>query len=152
MKKLKIYNYRIAIVFIWVGFICAISFMEAWLKFQAPGITTALGLGIGQLVFGMLNKVEITSATLILLSLIISKPERKIKNSYYFYIALLLLIMESIWLLPALDVRATLIIKGDTLADSKLHLYYVLFEIIKTACLVMYGMKLLKKYKQILIK
>jgi len=145
MKKSKIYNYRIAIVFVWVGFICAISFMEAWLKFQAPGITTKLGLGIGQLVFGMLNKVEITSAVLISLSLIVSKSERKFKNSYYFYIALFLLIMESILLLPALDVRATLIIKGESITESKLHFYYVLFEVIKTVCLVMYGMKLLKR-------
>jgi len=45
----------IAITFIWIGFIGAISFMEAWLKFQAPGVTTELGLSIGQLVFKALN-------------------------------------------------------------------------------------------------
>jgi len=37
--------------FVWIGFVCAISFMEAWLKFRAPGITVPLGLGIGRLVF-----------------------------------------------------------------------------------------------------
>lgn len=30
-------------IFLWIGFVLAISFMEAWLKFQAPGITLALG-------------------------------------------------------------------------------------------------------------
>ncbi|WP_452601112.1 hypothetical protein [Pontimicrobium sp. MEBiC06410] len=145
MKTARIYNYRIAIVFVWVGFVCAISFMEAWLKFQAPGITTKLGLGIGQLVFGMLNKVELTSAALIVLSLILYKPKKLLKESYYLFIGLALLIVESVWLLPALDARATLIIKGEILTESMLHLYYVLFEIIKTVCLVMYGMKLLKR-------
>lgn len=145
MKTTRIYNYRIAIVFVWVGFVCAISFMEAWLKFQAPGITTKLGLGIGQLVFGMLNKVELTSAALIVLSLILYKPKKLLKESYYLFIALALLIVESVWLLPALDARATLIIEGEILTESMLHLYYVLFEIIKTVCLVMYGMKLLKR-------
>ena len=38
-----------------VGMILAISFLEAPLKFQAPGITIPLGLGIGRLVFTALN-------------------------------------------------------------------------------------------------
>ena len=25
--------------FVWLGFVGAISFMEAWLKFRAPGVT-----------------------------------------------------------------------------------------------------------------
>lgn len=52
------YPVALAAVFVWLGFVCAISFMEAWLKFRAPGITLPLGLGIGRLVFAALNKVE----------------------------------------------------------------------------------------------
>ncbi|MDY0090288.1 MAG: hypothetical protein RBR78_07970, partial [Flavobacteriaceae bacterium] len=52
--------------FLWIGFVCAISFMEAWLKFRAPGVTIPLGLGIGRLVFNALNKVEWIFATAIL--------------------------------------------------------------------------------------
>jgi uncharacterized membrane protein (DUF485 family) len=48
--------------FLWIGFVCAISFMEAWLKFRAPGITVPLGLGIGRLIFNALNKVELVFA------------------------------------------------------------------------------------------
>ena len=53
-------NKKIAIIsiFIWLGFVGAISFMEAWIKFQAPGVTLPVGLGIGRLVFAALNKVE----------------------------------------------------------------------------------------------
>jgi len=43
----------------WAGLIAGISFIEAPLKFQAPGITIPLGLGISQLVFQFLSKVEI---------------------------------------------------------------------------------------------
>ncbi len=53
-------------VFMWMGFICAISFMEAWLKFRAPGVTVPIGLGIGKLVFGALNRVEWVFALVIL--------------------------------------------------------------------------------------
>lgn len=38
--------------------VAAISLLEAPLKFRAPGITTALGLGIGRLVFQALNIAE----------------------------------------------------------------------------------------------
>ena len=48
----------IGIAFIWAGFVCAISFMEAWLKFRAPGVTLPVGLSIGRLIFSALNKVE----------------------------------------------------------------------------------------------
>jgi hypothetical protein len=41
----------VAGVFIWLGMVLAISFMETPLKFRAPRITLQLGLGIGRLVF-----------------------------------------------------------------------------------------------------
>ena len=60
---------KIAVPFLWFGIVLAISFMEAPLKFQAPGITIPLGLGIGQLVFFTLNKMEMVCAFLLLIAL-----------------------------------------------------------------------------------
>lgn len=48
--------------FVWLGMVVAISFLEAPLKFRAPGITLLLGLGIGRLVFRALNAAEIVLA------------------------------------------------------------------------------------------
>ncbi|WP_259367316.1 hypothetical protein [Cellulophaga baltica] len=121
----------IAITFIWVGFIGAISFMEAWLKFRAPGIDTALGLGIGQLVFSALNKVEITSAIVILVLSVASKEKNSLRLQGLIYTAVAILVLQSVWLLPALDTRANLIRDGVVLGKSKLHLWYVLVEIVK---------------------
>ena len=45
----------VAAIFVWLGMVFAISFLEAPLKFRAPGITIPLGLGIGRLVFRALN-------------------------------------------------------------------------------------------------
>ncbi|WP_405246463.1 hypothetical protein [Cellulophaga sp. Asnod2-G02] len=134
----------IAITFIWVGFIGAISFMEAWLKFRAPGIDTALGLGIGQLVFNALNKVEITSAVLIALLSIASKEKEIIRVQGLFYVAVAILVLQSVWLLPALDTRANLIRDGVVLGKSKLHLWYVLVEIVKITCLILFGFRSFK--------
>ena len=148
MKKKK---YSITITFIWVGFIGAISFMEAWLKFRAPGIDTALGLGIGQLVFSALNKVEITSAIFILVLSVASKEKNSLRLQGLFYTAVAILVLQSVWLLPAIDERANLIREGVVLGKSKLHLWYVLVEIIKITCLILFGFrsfKYLNKNKQ----
>lgn len=101
-------KYPVALVtaFIWTGFVCAISFMEAWLKFRAPGVTLPLGLGIGRLVFGALNKVEWVCAILIAATLFLGGKPWVTRESTIYVFVLLLLIEQTIWLLPILDARA----------------------------------------------
>ncbi|TCC07173.1 hypothetical protein [Kribbella soli] len=48
-----------AAVFIWLGMVLAISFLETPLKFRAPGVDIPIGLGIGRIVFRTLNRIEI---------------------------------------------------------------------------------------------
>src|SRR3954454_15754527 len=50
-----------AVTFTWFGMVGGISFVEAPLKFRAPGVTVPLGLGIGRLVFRALNAVEVVA-------------------------------------------------------------------------------------------
>lgn len=57
---------RIVLPAVWLGLIIGISLIEAPLKFQAPGITIPLGLGIGRLVFTAMNWVEIAIAMTLL--------------------------------------------------------------------------------------
>ncbi|HET7361852.1 MAG TPA: hypothetical protein VFI78_07965 [Salinimicrobium sp.] len=132
-------------VFFWIGFMGAISFMEAWLKFQAPGITVPLGLGIGKLVFGALNIMEWVFAIIILANLFFSKEKFFAPKDIYFFLPVVLLMLQSIWLLPALDARAELIISGANVPGSILHFYYVGMEIIKIVCLFVFGIKLYEK-------
>ena len=86
------YQLAIASVFIWIGFICAISFMEAWIKFQALGITLSLGLGIGRLVFQALNKVEIILSIIIIVSMLFSGFNHFKWKHLYFAIPLIILL------------------------------------------------------------
>ncbi len=129
---------RISLTFLWIGFVCAISFMEAWLKFRAPDITIPLGLGIGRLVFGALNKVEIVFALSMVISSIADKNLKE-RSLLALSIPLLVLLLQSTWLLPALDARAELIIQGTPPPFSHLHLLYIVMENIKVICLFIYG-------------
>jgi hypothetical protein len=80
--------------------------MEAPLKFQAPNITTELGLGIGRLVFQVLNKIEILFALVLLVAILVDRP-RTGWTSVFSGIVISILLLQTAWLLPKLDARAT---------------------------------------------
>ena len=71
---------------LWLGFVLSISFMEAWLKFQAEGVTQIIGLSIGRLVFNALNKVELFFFANLLIAGIIERKNfgRKIVSTKTF--------------------------------------------------------------------
>ncbi|WP_277632918.1 hypothetical protein [Avrilella dinanensis] len=132
----------ISSVYLWLGFVLAISFLEAWLKFQAPGITIPLGLGIGRLVFFALNKTEWFFAVLILLMQIKSGNWKQIRMEWL--ALLIILLLQTFCLLPLLDARAEKVIQMVEIEPSSLHYYYVALEMIKVLILFVFGKKLFK--------
>src|SRR4029453_7982569 len=64
---------------LWLGMVLAISFLEAPLKFRAPGITVSLGLGIGRLVFRALNIVEAVLAALLIVAPLVVAPSGAVR-------------------------------------------------------------------------
>lgn len=141
----RIYPLSVSALFIWIGFVGAISFMEAWLKFQAEGVTLSIGLNIGKLVFQGLNKVEWVLFLIICVDLILKKASLINWRNITLFIPLIILILQSFWLLPILNDRADLLIQGQSLTSSNIHFVYVGIEIIKIACLFIFGTSLLKE-------
>jgi len=139
------YPTALAASFLWIGFVGAISFMEAWLKFRAPGITIPLGLGIGRLVFSALNKVEWVLAIAVAVNFLLSQNSLFQRQNWTYFIPLLILVLQTVWLLPALDARAGLYIQGSPVPPSNLHFLYIGMEMVKVACLSIFGISLLKK-------
>lgn len=138
MKK---YILCFCIIF-WAGLIGGISFLEAPLKFQAPGITIPLGLGIGQIVFQALNKIEVVLLALIL-TCCYQTYLKNLKGLLLLFITILLL-TDTFWLLPLLDDRAKLILSGKPITSSYHHILYILVEIFKFLSLVILGFLNLK--------
>ncbi|MEP2771448.1 MAG: hypothetical protein ABJH05_04835 [Fulvivirga sp.] len=138
----------IALTFLWIGFVCAISFMEAWLKFQAPEVTLSIGLGIGRLVFQTLNKIEWVFAIGIIITLIACKTPPWSKMNVGFYVGLVVLLLQTAWLLPQLDDRARQVISGVAVAHSNAHFYYIGLEILKVLGLITFGINLFKNDRQ----
>lgn len=143
MTEMK-YALAISSVYLWVGFVCAISFMEAWLKFRAPGVTMPIGLGIGRLVFSALNKAEWVFGIAIIINLVLSKEPVFVLRNFAFFLPLLILVIQTAFLLPALDARAELCIQHKPIPSSNLHLYYVGAEVIKVTSLFIFSIKLFR--------
>lgn len=151
MNARKNAPYILPVAFIWIGFLGAISFMEAWIKFRAPGVTLPIGLGIGKLVFGALNKMECLFCLLILWQLIQTKERLLSTKNVFFLVPLAIVLLQTCWALPALDRLADLYIQNKTAPDSNLHFYYVGMEVIKLTCLILLGVKHSRTYDKDLI-
>ncbi len=134
----------IPVCFLWVGLLIAISFVEAPLKFQAPGISIKLGLGIGKLVFAVINKIELTFLILIIFS-IITKEKRMSLGIILVSLIAAILLFQSLYLLPALDQRAELILKDRIVPSTFHHSLYIILECIKVLLLVATGFNYLLK-------
>ncbi|MFF5379882.1 hypothetical protein [Pedobacter suwonensis] len=138
MKKLI----AIFCVIFWAGLIAGISFLEAPLKFQAPGITIPLGLGIGQLVFQALNKIEVI-LLIAILACSLPAPLKNISSILLFSVTILLMI-DTFWLLPLLDERAKLVLAGHAPVRSYHHILYIIADTIKFLILITLGFSNLK--------
>lgn len=120
---------QIAIPFLWSGLLIGLSFIEAPLKFRAPGITRSLGLGIGRLVFGVLNRIEI-ALCLLLIAAIVSQGKGGLALELIGGLAALLA-LQTLWLRPVLNARATSIINGETPATTYHHVLFIILESVK---------------------
>lgn len=138
----------LAVAFLWIGFIGAISFMESWLKFQAPGITLPLGLGIGELVFHALNTMEWVFSVIIILDYLRTRGRNIRQKELWFLIPFIILVLQTFWILPTLNERAHQLINGVTLPPSYLHFYFAGMEVVKAGCLLIFGYSLFIKIRK----
>lgn len=133
--------FAIAVTFVWLGMVLAISFLEAPLKFRAPGVTLPLGLGIGRMVFRALNAVEAVLAVALGTAVALASPPVPV-------IALtvapvLLLTIQLAAVRPVLNRRSDRVLAGERLPRSRAHLYYVACELAKVGALLALGVTVL---------
>ncbi|SDL24892.1 hypothetical protein SAMN05421874_11861 [Nonomuraea maritima] len=131
----------VAVTFVWLGMVLAISFMEAPLKFRAPGITVPLGLGIGRLVFRALNGCELVLAAVLAVSTVAGGPGAPASAATAVAIAVLLAQLALVR--PLLTRRSDAVLAGADVPRSRAHLAYLALELVKVLALVAGGVLLL---------
>ncbi|GAB2445299.1 hypothetical protein GCM10027062_27280 [Nocardioides hungaricus] len=131
-----------ALAFLWLGMVLAISFLEAPLKFRAPGVTLRIGLGIGRLVFRALNVVEAILALAMVVFLQLGDPIAA--ATVVAAVAILALVAQVAAVRPALTRRSDAVLAGEDGPRSHAHLAYVALEVVKVVALVVAGALLLQ--------
>lgn len=126
-----------ALAFTWLGMVLAISFLEAPLKFRAPGITLKLGLGIGRLVFRALNLTELVLG--IAIALILGLGFEASPPWLAFAVPFGMLLIQVLAVRPALTKRTNAVLAGHEGPRSHAHLLYVGCDLVKIAGLVWLG-------------
>ncbi|RSD11798.1 hypothetical protein [Amycolatopsis eburnea] len=129
-----------AFSFTWLGLVIGISFIEAPLKFRAPGVTIPLGLGIGRLVFRALNVVECVLAAGLVVAVAVGGFATP--ASVLVIAVLVLLAIQLAVVRPRLNRRTDRVLSapdGAELPRSRAHLAYVGAEVLKVAALVALG-------------
>lgn len=132
-----------SVTFVWLGMVLAISFLEAPLKFRAPGVTRRIGLGIGRLVFRALNLCELIFAVAIAAALFAS--EHPFSVDVAFTVAIAALFFQTAVVRPLLARRSNEVLAGQDGDDgprSRAHVVYVGLELVKVIALIAGGVAL----------
>ncbi|WP_409467089.1 hypothetical protein [Amycolatopsis sp. GA6-003] len=120
--------------------VLAISFLEAPLKFRAPGVTIPIGLGIGRIVFRALNVAEVLLAAGVVITVVAGQPNTAV--TVLAAVAVVVLIAQLGAVRPALNRRTDRVLaapEGVELPRSRAHFVYVGTEIVKVLVLLALG-------------
>ncbi len=119
---------------IWLGMLIGVSFLATPVKFQATGLDLAVALEVGHVTFRTFGRIEVVLAlTLALATIGAWRP------SWQQSISLLLLVivaLQALWLLPALNARVMQVVSGTLPAPSFHHHAYAIFELTKGVMLL----------------
>jgi hypothetical protein len=132
-----------AFTLVWLGMVLAISFLEAPLKFRAPGVTIPVGLAIGRVVFRALNTAEAVLGLAVIIAVAVGSPSAAVV--VLTAVAAVLLAVQLAVVRPRLNRRSDAVLAGQDPAQgrSTAHLYYVGLESVKVIALVALGCVLL---------
>jgi len=119
-----------------------ISLLATPVRFTAPTVTRAIGLDVGRVVFTALNKAELVA--LIILLIVVRASGRARTWWAVCGVLALVVLLQSVWLLPALVERAALVVAGGEPPPSALHGIYSTLELAKLAILAGSGFYALK--------
>ncbi|OBA89210.1 hypothetical protein A5633_07540 [Mycolicibacterium elephantis] len=125
---------QLLVPMLWLGMVLAISFLEAPLKFGAPGVTLPIGLGIGRRVFKALNGVEVVLAAVLLAATLVARPSTAVL--ILVLVAAAVQAVQVIFVRPPLTKRSNRILAGETLPRSQMHYVYVALEVVKVGVLI----------------
>lgn len=122
---------------LWIGLLIGVSFLATPAKFLASGLSLAVALDVGRHTFAIFSKLECLLC-LALVALLFSRLRTPLSVAMGVVLVLVVL-LETTWLLPLLDQRVGLILAGQPPAATLHHQLYVSLEVAKLIALIVVG-------------
>lgn len=133
----------VAIPFVWLGMTGAISFIETPLKFRAPGVTLAVGLGIGRIMFRVMSGVDVV--LLVVLSVLVATADIGSERVVWLLAVLAgTVVVQVLGVRPRLVHRSDAVIAGREVPGSRLHLLFIVLDLVKLVGLAALGTVLVR--------
>lgn len=120
----------------WLGAVFAISFLEAPLKFRAPGVTVPIGLGIGRLVFRALNATELVVLAVLWVATLAAPAAPTTAMWWLLGVVTVVLLVQVLGVRPPLTKRSREVLAGAELPRSRAHHVYIALEAVKVVALI----------------
>ncbi len=124
---------------IWFGMTAGVSLLATPVRFSASTITRPVALDVGQVVFAALNKAEFVALIVLLILVRVSGFAKHLWAGCG--VLALILITQSMWLLPELSARTQQIIAGVEPPPSIAHGAYSILELSKLLLLLYMGFR-----------
>ena len=126
MKPLPATAAVATIAVFWLGLVFGVSFLATLAKFNAPSLALPVALDVGRHTFAWLARTEWVVAAGLAIALVLSGLYSFRTAALVILVAILLL--QALWLLPALSARVDIVQAGATLPPSPLHFISVACE------------------------
>ena len=132
------------VAFTWFGMTAGISLLATPVRFSVASMSRPVALDVARTVFNALSKAEFVA---LIVLLIIIRTSGRAKELWAFGAVLaLILIVQSMWLLPELSARTDQIIAGIEPEGSFAHGAYSVLELCKLGLLALLGVRSMAEF------
>lgn len=132
-----------ALAWLWLGLLIGVSFLATPVKFVAPDLTLPVALQVGAATFALFTKVEWMLAAAALAIGAFAGSQKRALLALVAGLAAIV-VVQAVWLLPALDARVAETVAGHPPPPSHHHAVYAALEVFKAGLLL--GLALLAEF------
>jgi hypothetical protein len=125
-------------LFLWAGFSIGVAFLATPVKFLAPSLSLPVALDVGRHTFSVYNRVEL-ALLFGLIALAVGSAQRR-SRILALSVPGVIVVVQALWLIPALDARVAALLAGRQPPASDLHAIYIGIESLKVFWLLYAGL------------
>ncbi len=126
----------------WLGMVVGVSLIATPAKFRAESLELEVALDVGRTTFGLFSWLQ-WGLIIALVSLIAGAHQQGQADQRHWLLVLgvgIILVAQSLWILPELNDRVAIVIAGDPLPGSPIHFIFAIFEGTKIVLLGLLGL------------